>query len=114
MKNAENIGKVQEFDEAIRAAGGWYYSYQGKSTDTGLIVCSTKFGDSIHVRGLANNRETTVTFKYLACNAKTDTNFIRVPTCSYIWPLPVLWKFWVDETDNSLDSVNVFVQHCKR
>ena len=110
IKRPDNVGKVLEFDEGIRAMAGWYDAYQGKATDTGLMVVSTKFGDSIWVRGFVNNRDSTITIKMLWDNTRTDTNFFRIPSCQSLWPLPIVWKFWVDETDNSLDSINVMRQ----
>lgn len=110
IKRSTNVGSIQEFDEGIRAMAGWYDCYQGKATDTGIINVETRWGDSIHVRGLVNNRDSSICVKMLFYNAQTDTNFFILYPYTMYAPFPVIWKFWVNETDNSLDSVNVFRQ----
>jgi hypothetical protein len=111
IQRPDNVGIIQAFDEGIRSMADWYDSYQGKTTDSGVIVVPTKFGDSMQVKGFYNNRNSTITIKLLYENSRTDTNFFRIPSCSYLGKLPAVWKFWV--IGYSLDSTNVFRQKSK-
>jgi hypothetical protein len=111
LARPDNIGIIQGFDEGIRSMADWYDSYQGKSTDSGVITCPTKFGDSMLVKGFWNNRDSTIMIKMLFENTRTDTNFFLIPSCTYLGKLPSVWKFWV--VGYSLDSTNVFRQKSK-
>jgi hypothetical protein len=109
----DKVGVTQNNDEATRSMADWYDWKRGLSTQTGIIVVPTLYGDSLTVKGFRNNRyDSTICLKLIYENNRSDTDIVCLGAMESSEKLPAIWKFWIVR-GSSLDSVSIKRQFYK-